>query len=140
MSPSRSEISLVASRIKRAFFSQFTFLFLGLAFCVFGWGLQYKLSLYDPPHAVSHEIPQAKLLSNDEKSLTVESRLVKRSSAAEKVVQTSFYGLFFALLLALTAPRGLVRNGKYSHSDQPVRPSNFASLSAFFFRPPPVLA
>lgn len=45
----------------------------GLAFglvllggCVFGWGLRYKLSLYDPPHAITHRMPEAKLLSGKE--------------------------------------------------------------------------
>ena len=107
---------------------------------MFGWGLKYKLSLYDPPHAVSHEIPQAKLLSKDEQSLTAESRADRTLSTPQAVVQAAFSGLFFVLLLAPAAPRGLVLNGKYSHSDQPVRPLNFASLSAFFSRPPPVLA
>ena len=131
---------MTASRIRRVFFSQFTFLFLGLAFCVFGWGLQYKLSLYDPPQAVSHEIPQAKLISKDEQSLTTDNPLIKRLNASDKVVQTAFHGLFFAIFLALVAMRGLVLYGKYSRADQPVRPVSHASLSAFFFRPPPVLA
>jgi hypothetical protein len=131
---------VAASRIRGFFFSQFTFLFLGLAFCVFGWGLQYKLSLYDPPQAVSHEIPQAKLISKDEQALTNENLLVKKASAPDTVVQTTFPAIFFAVFLALVAPLGLVRYGKYSRADQPVRPISHASLSAFFFRPPPVLA
>jgi hypothetical protein len=35
--------------------------------CVFAWGLQYKLSLYDPPHAISHRMPAAKLLTGKER-------------------------------------------------------------------------
>jgi hypothetical protein len=45
----------------------------GLAFglvllggCVFGWGLRYKLSLYQPPHSLSKRMPEAKLLSGKE--------------------------------------------------------------------------
>ncbi|HEY1807907.1 MAG TPA: hypothetical protein VGG42_05050 [Acidobacteriaceae bacterium] len=45
----------------------------GLAFglvvlgcCVFGWGLRYKLSLYDPPHSIDRRMPEAKLLSGKE--------------------------------------------------------------------------
>jgi hypothetical protein len=38
--------------------------FLGI--CVFAWGLRYKLSLYDPPHAISHRMPAAKLLTGKE--------------------------------------------------------------------------
>jgi hypothetical protein len=113
---------------------------LGLAFCVFNWGLQYKLSLYDPPQAVSHEIPQAKLLSKDEQSLATRTPLIRRARPADEAVLTALYSIFFAFFLALTAPRGLALYGKYSHAHQPVRPFNFASLSAFFFRPPPVLA
>lgn len=131
---------LTASRLRRAFFSRFTFLFLGLAFCVFSWGLQYKLSLYDPPHAVSREIPQAKLLSKDEQSLTTANPLAESPSPSHEIVQTVFYSLFAAFFLVLTAPRGLALYGKHSHSAQPVRPCRFASLNAFFFRPPPVLA
>ncbi|HEX4308412.1 MAG TPA: hypothetical protein VHZ25_00220 [Acidobacteriaceae bacterium] len=38
-----------------------------LGLCVFAWGLKYKLSLYDPPHSISHHIPAAKLLSGKER-------------------------------------------------------------------------
>ena len=51
--------------------SRFSFVFLGLAISVFAWGLQYKLSLYDPPHCSSHEIPEAKLLSRNEQATVV---------------------------------------------------------------------
>jgi hypothetical protein len=37
-----------------------------LGICVFGWGLRYKLSLYDPPHSVDRRMPEAKLLSGKE--------------------------------------------------------------------------
>lgn len=37
-----------------------------LGICVFAWGLRYKLSLYDPPHSVSHRMPAAKLLTGKE--------------------------------------------------------------------------
>jgi hypothetical protein len=40
--------------------------FLGV--CVFAWGLRYKLSLYDPPHSVSHRMPAAKLLTGRERT------------------------------------------------------------------------
>jgi hypothetical protein len=38
-----------------------------LGLCVFAWGLKYKLSLYDPPRAASHQMPAAKLLSSKER-------------------------------------------------------------------------
>lgn len=43
---------------------------IGLAFlgvCVFVWGLNYKLSLYEPPHSISHHMPAAKLLTGKER-------------------------------------------------------------------------
>ena len=38
-----------------------------LGFCVFAWGLRYKLSLYQPPR-VTHSMPEAKLLSSRERT------------------------------------------------------------------------
>ena len=63
--------------------------FLGLGFCVFAWGLQYKLSLYDPPQTASHQIPRAKLLSRDEQSGTVEHPLVIRTKTSTSVIYTA---------------------------------------------------
>ena len=34
---------------------------------VFGWGLQYKLSLYQGKDSISHLAPEAKLLSQKER-------------------------------------------------------------------------
>jgi hypothetical protein len=121
------------SRISRP-----SILFLGLALAVFAWGLQYKLSLYDPPQAASHEIPQAKLLSRHEQSGTSESPLITKTSVPDKMMQTALLGLLFALFLAWNMPRRLELFGKYSDTRQPVRPPDQASLNAFFFRPPPV--
>jgi hypothetical protein len=39
-----------------------------LGLCVVAWGLKYKLSLYDPPQAVSHHMAAAKLLSGKERN------------------------------------------------------------------------
>lgn len=44
------------------------FALVALGVCVFAWGLKYKLSLYDPPHSLSHRIPAAKLLTGKERS------------------------------------------------------------------------
>ena len=75
---------------------------LGLAVCVFAWGLQYKLSLYDPPQAASHRIPQAKLLSRNERSGIAESPLVARTKTSTRVSYTVPTAVFFFLLLALS--------------------------------------
>jgi hypothetical protein len=120
--------------------SRLTIVFFGVAFAVFTWGLQYKLSLYDPPQAISHKIPQAKLLSRDEQSRTTESPLIKKTSVPDKAMQMTLLSLLFLLFPAWDALRRLESFGKYSDTDQPVRPPSQASLNSFFFRPPPVLA
>src|ERR1039458_5292856 len=76
--------------------------FLGLAFCVFAWGLQYKLSLYDPPQTSSHQIPKAKLLSRDEQSSTAEHPLVIRTKTSTRVIYTAPTAVFLTLLLAIS--------------------------------------
>jgi hypothetical protein len=48
-----------------------------LALCVFLWGFEYKLSLYDPPHSFARLVPIAKLLSKNE-----QPRIATSSSAA----------------------------------------------------------
>jgi hypothetical protein len=120
--------------------SRLTIVFLGLAFAVFTWGLQYKLSLYDPPQSISHEIPQAKLLSRDEQSRASESPLIKETSVPNKTMQMALLSLLFAFFPAWSTLRRLELFGKYSDTNQPVRPPNQASLNSFFFRPPPALA
>ena len=139
-SPPIANVSVTAGSTRRTFLSRCTFLLLGLAFCVFNWGLQYKLSLYDPPQAVSHEMPQAKLLSKDEQSLTGRRLLANDFGSSDKALGSVSDCLVFALLLALALPRLLELSGRYRPIDPSIRPFRRASLTAFFFRPPPVLA
>src|ERR1019366_10438930 len=73
-----------------------------LAFCLFAWGLQYKLSLYDPPQAASHHVPTAKLLSRNEQSSSTESPLVVRTRTSTKVIYIVPTVVVFFLLLVLS--------------------------------------
>jgi magnesium-transporting ATPase (P-type) len=112
--------------------------YLGLAVCVFTWGLQYKLSLYDPPQAHSHQIPQAKLLSKNEQIGTTESSLViqtKTSARTSYIVTT----VFFVLLLALSVlnPQGSSQREQRTNRVWHIRRGLF---DIFFVRPPPILA
>ena len=112
--------------------------FLGLALCVFAWGLGYKLSLYDPPQAPSHKIPQAKLLSRDERSGIAESPLVVRTKTSTSVSYTVPTAVFFILLLALGVANphtSTQRKRRTSHSWHLRR----GLLNIFFVRPPPIL-
>jgi hypothetical protein len=113
--------------------------FLGLAFCVFAWGLQYKLSLYDPPQTASHQIPQAKLLSRDEQSSTTEHPLVIRAKIFTSVIYTAPTAIFLILLLAicLLNPSASIRVEKLANK---LLHLHRAILNTLFVRPPPVLA
>jgi hypothetical protein len=113
-----------------------------LALSVFAWGLQYKLSLYDPPQALSHTMPSAKLLSKDEQAIPSDSPLVNRGQdnaqsmhSLLSVISLGVLAVWFflaregELLLAAGAMLRLVNKPLCSQLDR--------SLTAFFFRPPP---
>jgi|SRR5271155_1717990 len=133
------EIFVTACRSRCAVFYQFVLPFLGLAFCVFTWGLQYKLSLYDPPQAASHEIPRAKLLSRDEQRAATESPLLSKNSASDKAAQILLFSLVSSFLLALSLPYRPLPVRKDQDQHEPWRLRSRAGLTAFFFRPPPAL-
>jgi hypothetical protein len=113
--------------------------FLGLAFCVFAWGLQYKLSLYDPPQTASHQIPKAKLLSRDEQSSTVENPLVIRTKTSTSVIYTAPTAVFLILLLAISVLNPAV-SGRLEKRANKLLHLHRAVLNTLFVRPPPVLA
>jgi hypothetical protein len=112
--------------------------FLGLAFCVFAWGLQYKLSLYDPPRAASHQIQKAKLLSRDEQSSTAGRPLVIRTKTSTRVIYVAPTAVFLILLLAISLlnPPVSRRVGKRAHR---LLHLHRAVLNTLFVRPPPIL-
>ena len=111
--------------------------FLGLAVCVFAWGLQYKLSLYDPPQAASHQIPQAKLLSRNEQAGTAEGPLVIRTKTSTRVIYTAPTAIFFALLLGLIALKPQASGQREERASDLLRLSS-GLFNIFFVRPPPV--
>jgi hypothetical protein len=116
--------------------------FIGLAFCVFMWGLQYKLSLYDSPEAASHHIPKAKLLSKNEQSSSAESPLVVRTRTSTKVIYTVPSAAFFfilSLILSIWNPplsgQRELRASRLWHLGRPYLRTRFVRPP-----PPPVLA
>jgi hypothetical protein len=112
--------------------------FLGLAICVFAWGLEYKLSLYDPPRTASYQIPKAKFLSRNEQSCTSERPLIVRTKTSTRVIYAVSTAVFLILLLALgalNAPASSQREQSASRSWHLRR----ATLRTSFVRPPPVL-
>jgi len=101
--------------------------------------LQYKLSLYDPPQAASHQIPKAKLLSRDEQSSTAISPLVIRTKTSTRITYTAPTTVFSILLLAVSQlnPPASQRVEQLAHK---LLSLHRAVLNTLFVRPPPVLA
>jgi hypothetical protein len=107
---------------------------------VFAWGLQYKLSLYDPPQAASHKIPQAKLLSKNERTGFAESPVVVRTKTSTTVnctVQTA--AVFFFLLLIVNI-LNLQTSRQRNQRTSSIRRLQSGLFNVFFVRPPPILA
>jgi hypothetical protein len=131
------EQAVVFKKTHRVNFRRLSLAFLSLALCVFAWGLQYKLSLYDPPQATSHQVPQAKLLSKNEWSPTaVDSRGIDMKISPQVLVQ-HFFSWIFCLSLTLGLERFMASRQKHFAMSRPWLARRPACLSAFFFRPPP---
>jgi hypothetical protein len=124
----------------KARFSWLSLAFLGLAVFVFTWGLQYKLSLYDPPQAISHRIPEAKLLSKKEQASETNGPLLDNSKAPARTQLRVFPGIFLLIALALNPFRVPVSLRRDRNEQLKQRDARFACLNAFFFRPPPAFA
>lgn len=108
--------------------------FVGLAISVFTWGLQYKLSLYDPPTAIAHQVPKAKLLSNDEHFRTAETiKAIVMKPVTRLTPQIFFLAI---LLLGPAVPEMRFLAGAIDALSM-LKPSPASDL---FVRPPPSLA
>jgi hypothetical protein len=111
-------------------------LFTALACCVFLWGLQYKLSLYDPPRATSHQVPVAKLLSKNELSDTQKTSAYTQTKPEIK----------FLLAVANVLPLILLMVWAFGNSklrleiaaNQPPLDLQQSLRESFFVRPPPI--
>ncbi len=115
-------------------------LLLGLTVAVFTWGLQYKLSLYDPPQAVTRKMPSAKLLSADEQAAIAASPLSSLAKPPEKTNRTIFTSirLLFVLKLAPPSLQPAARMESLT-ANRAWLLRRFANMNAFFFLPPPSL-
>jgi hypothetical protein len=109
-----------------------------LCFAVFGWGLQYKMSLYNLPGRHSTSVSTAKLLSQKERpasSLDLESAL---SPAMSPQVLRSYTAVLFAavlldlVLLIYLRVQAVMADGEACQR-------RLAGSVFFFFRPPPIL-
>ena len=121
--------------------SRLTFVFVGLVISVFTWGLQYKLSLYNPTLSASHQIPDAKLLSKNERVVAPGSPLIMGATASGGMAHVWLFAT--SLLLWLPALLLVPGNGGRHRAEEREKPwlvSLRATLSALFFRPPPISA
>jgi len=112
----------------------------GLSLLVFAWGLGYKLSLYDSSQSESHKIPQAKLLSENERPLVAQSPLLRDTNAPPELIHAVLSGVLLFLVLAhrvLNAPVSSLPDSDVNRSwHQHYR----TGLNFFFVLPPPVLS
>jgi len=110
--------------------------FAGLASCVFLWGLQYKLSLYETGQS-SHHVPMAKLLSRNELSDTTESSTLSLNESLFRSQGAAFpQGSLILLIVCLS---GLpVSHSRVFDDDWNLRLTR-ALRESFLVRPPPAL-
>ena len=133
-----------ARRVKRQMgsarpFSRFVILgSLGLSICLFAWGLQYKLSLYDPAQATSHLVPQAKLLSRNEQPATTGGPLIIRTKTTTEISYTASTTVLISLLSLFSALSPRVANRWRERTSNP-RCLDCGLFSLFLVRPPPLL-
>jgi hypothetical protein len=111
---------------------------MALAIFVFTWGLQYKLSLYDPPQAASHHIPQAKLLSKNEQADATRSPLAIQAKSYTRVRYTAPTITFFILIIVLNVLVNV--SGRRKRLTDLGGHFNRGLFNIFFVRPPPVFA
>ena len=107
---------------------------LTLSAAVFGWGLQYKLSLYQGKDSITHQMPEAKLLSQKERPAVVQTVHANPTGLPAFALLPIFLVVTLAAGLSRAAAR-YIRTGSVERSRPPVPPC----LQAVFFRPPPVL-
>jgi hypothetical protein len=113
-------------------------LFTSLACCVFLWGLQYKLSLYDPPQTTSPHVPVAKLLSKNELSDTQNtSAYAQTKPAINSLLAVSNLLPLILSLVSGFATAALTLSSKTA-KNQPSFDLQQALRKSFFVRPPPI--
>ena len=108
-----------------------------LACAVFGWGLQYKISLYCQADEQSVSIPHAKLLSERERPVSsLDGASISPSSTQPQ--SSAFYPLFLIVTLMLGSRLSAdvwMRNSRVADA---VPQQRRAHSNFFSFRPPPV--
>jgi hypothetical protein len=138
-SPFKGQDRVALRNTIRPSLCKLTFVFIGLAISVLIWGTQYKVSLYLPSHSIYHQIPEAKLLSQKEQSVSAQPLLILSAKSLADLAHGQLFTLtLFASMLALPAIAGA--NQTEEELKRPWLVASRSSLDAFFFRPPPTFA
>jgi hypothetical protein len=107
---------------------------LTLSMAIFGWGLQYKLSLYQGKSSIAHLTPEAKLLSQKERPMAGEVQSTRPAEPPAFPVSPALLMVTLSAALCQAAMR-YTRTGSMEKSRAPLP----VCVQAIFFRPPPVL-
>jgi hypothetical protein len=107
-----------------------------LACAVFGWGLQYKMSLYGPTNGLSTATPHAKLLSQKER-LPSNQQVVSFRSASALPQSSVLYALLLIAALAVSLPHLAMVWMQTAKSHYAASQQRRARLNYFSLRPPP---
>jgi len=108
-----------------------------LVFALFGWGMQYKRSLYDSPGSVSTHMPHAKLLSQKERPVLAND--VASVCPAFPQPESSIFPTFLIAAILLGSYVAISRRVLTVAADDDSRQQRCAHSVFFSFRPPPVL-
>lgn len=107
-----------------------------LAFCVFAYGLRYKLSLYDAPHSIASHVPEAKLLPDRERGGAQGLNLWRPAPGALPVFLNA------SLLIPFAPPARRLFSGTRAWAELASRVGHFPGSgrdAPAFIRPPPCL-
>jgi hypothetical protein len=107
-----------------------------LGACVFAWGLKYKLSLYDPPHALSHRMPAAKLLTGKERAPLP---VIDVRPVAAPPAPILLAGLLFTALLFRRSGRPAFGSATFTAPPRVLAPVRVPGRLSFVRPPPPLL-
>jgi hypothetical protein len=107
-----------------------------LACAVFGWGLQYKMSLYNQANGQSASIPHAKMLSERERPVSsLDGASISPSSTQPQSL--AFYPLFLIATLMLGLRLAADVWMRDSRAVDAIPQQRRAPSIFFSFRPPP---
>jgi hypothetical protein len=107
-----------------------------VALAVFGWGLHYKMSLYDSPSNHSTAVPHAKLLSQKERpAASAEARSIRLEF--QRQPSSIFYPQVVLAAIVTRLPIAAPRWMRTWPTIRAARQQRIAATTFFSFRPPP---